>query len=81
MPLGDAFVRVMLRGWTIQENRKRESMSPRDVLSAIGRKYDQYLDFGQQDAHEFLRQLLDAMRMEELDVRQPVSPTFEQAAD
>jgi ubiquitin carboxyl-terminal hydrolase 16/45 len=38
------------------------------VLTAIGRKYDQYLDFCQQDAHEFLRQLLDAIRMEELDV-------------
>ena len=34
----------------------------------LGRKYDQYLDFRQQDAHEFLRLLLDAMRMEELDV-------------
>jgi uncharacterized UBP type Zn finger protein len=41
----------------------------REVLTALGRKHDQYRDFGQQDAHEFLRQLLDAMRMEELDVR------------
>jgi ubiquitin carboxyl-terminal hydrolase 16/45 len=35
----------------------------------LGQKHDQYLDFAQQDAHEFLRLLLDAMRMEELDVR------------
>jgi hypothetical protein len=41
---------------------------PRQLLTAIGQKYDQYLDFAQQDAHEFLRQLLDAMRMEEFDV-------------
>ena len=41
----------------------------REVLASLGRKYDQYLDFRQQDAHEFLRLLLDAMRMEELDVR------------
>lgn len=41
----------------------------REVLTTIGRKYDQYLDFRQQDAHEFLRHMLDAMRMEELDVR------------
>jgi len=40
----------------------------RVILGALGQKYDQYLDFRQQDAHEFLRQLLDAMRMEELDV-------------
>lgn len=39
------------------------------MLTTIGRKYDQYLDFRQQDAHEFLRHMLDAMRMEELDVR------------
>lgn len=40
----------------------------------LGRKYDQYLDFRQQDAHEFLRLLLDAMRMEELDVREHTLP-------
>ena len=34
----------------------------------IGRKYDQYVSYQQQDAHEFLRHLLDAMRMEEIDV-------------
>ena len=37
-------------------------------MAVLGKKYDQYLDFGQQDAHEFLRILLDAMRMEEFDV-------------
>lgn len=42
----------------------------RPILAALGRKYDQYLDFAQQDAHEFLRILLDACRMEELDVSQ-----------
>ena len=47
----------------------------REVLATLGHKYDQYLDFRQQDAHEFLRLLLDAMRMEELDVRGgPVPP-------
>ena len=89
MPLGDAFVRFLLRAWTIQGERKREIGTPRsvlqipnrvstlprlttlphrEVLAILGRKYDQYLDFRQQDAHEFLRLLLDAMRMEELDV-------------
>lgn len=42
--------------------------STRLLLGTLGQKYDQYLDFAQQDAHEFLRILLDAMRMEELDV-------------
>ena len=40
----------------------------REVLTRLGAKYDQYLDFRQQDAHELLRHLLDAMRMEEQDV-------------
>lgn len=44
-------------------------MFSRPILAALGQKYDQYLDFAQQDAHEFLRILLDAMRMEEQDVR------------
>ena len=41
----------------------------RELLAKLGAKYDQYLDFRQQDAHELLRHLLDAMRMEEHDVR------------
>lgn len=41
----------------------------RSLLGVLGRKYDQYLDFAQQDAHEFMRILIDAMRMEEFDVR------------
>ena len=40
----------------------------RDILHRLGLKYDQYMDFRQQDAHELLRHLLDAMRMEEMDV-------------
>jgi uncharacterized UBP type Zn finger protein len=48
------------------------NQSSRPLLGTLGRKYDQYLDFAQQDAHEFLRILLDAMRMEELDVGTPI---------
>jgi uncharacterized UBP type Zn finger protein len=44
------------------------SFDARELLASIGQKYDQYLDFRQQDAHEFLRHLLDAMQMEEVDV-------------
>ncbi|KXN82258.1 Ubiquitin carboxyl-terminal hydrolase 16 [Leucoagaricus sp. SymC.cos] len=77
MPIGDQFIEITYRAWRIQSQRKRESLSPKDLLAAVGRKYDQYLDFAQQDAHEFLRILLDAMRMEEQDVikkRQPPPP-------
>ena len=44
------------------------AFAQRALLAVLGQKYDQYLDFAQQDAHEFLRILLDAMRMEEQDV-------------
>ncbi|KAL4073637.1 peptidase C19, ubiquitin carboxyl-terminal hydrolase 2 [Scleroderma citrinum] len=68
LTIGDTFIEVLLRAWEIRNNRQRSIISPRGILDALGQKYDQYLDFRQQDAHEFLRQLLDAMRMEEIDV-------------
>ncbi|KAF9819415.1 hypothetical protein IEO21_02158 [Rhodonia placenta] len=77
MPLGDVFVDVMRKAWDIQQGHRRETMSPKELLFTMGRKYDQYLDFRQQDAHEFLRHMLDAMRMEEQDIikqRQPPPP-------
>ncbi|KAN0085898.1 hypothetical protein V8E55_007032 [Tylopilus felleus] len=74
LPIGDHLVAVLCTAWDIQNNRKREHMSPKDLLAALGKKYDQYLDFRQQDAHEFLCQLLDAIRMEEMDVIKQRSP-------
>ena len=68
MPIGDVFLSVLYKAWNAQSKRERVSLSPRSLLGTLGKKYDQYLDFAQQDAHEFLRILLDAMRMEELDV-------------
>ncbi|KAI6001563.1 peptidase C19, ubiquitin carboxyl-terminal hydrolase 2 [Pisolithus orientalis] len=68
LTIGDTFINVMLRAWVMRNNRDRDSLSPREILTALGQKHDQYLDFRQQDAHEFLRQLLDAMRMEEIDI-------------
>ncbi|KZP14667.1 cysteine proteinase [Athelia psychrophila] len=72
--IGDVFISIMDKAWVLQQEKRRMSMSPKLLLTSLGQKYDQYLDFRQQDAHEFLRQLLDAMRMEEIDiikVRQP----------
>ncbi|KAJ7638629.1 hypothetical protein FB45DRAFT_903402 [Roridomyces roridus] len=68
MPIGDMFLDVLLRAWDAQHHRRRENLSPRPILTALGKKYDQYLDFAQQDAHEFMRILLDAISMEELDI-------------
>ncbi|KAJ7033128.1 hypothetical protein C8F04DRAFT_1261223 [Mycena alexandri] len=75
MPIGDMFLNVLHRSWEAQYARKRDiNLSPKPLLSALGKKYDQYLDFAQQDAHEFLRILLDAMSMEELDAIKKMSP-------
>ncbi|KAJ7259529.1 hypothetical protein B0H12DRAFT_1108521 [Mycena haematopus] len=74
MPVGDMFLNVLYRAWEAQYRRRRENLSPKPVLAALGKKYDQYLDFAQQDAHEFLRILLDAMSMEELDVIKKSNP-------
>lgn len=47
---------------------KASSVSPKALLKLLAKKYDQFGDYEQQDAHELLRLLLDAMRMEEMDV-------------
>ncbi|KIK94722.1 hypothetical protein PAXRUDRAFT_827701 [Paxillus rubicundulus Ve08.2h10] len=74
LSIGDHFIRVVQRAWDVQNSGKRENMTPKEILSALGKKYDQYMDFRQQDAHEFLCQLLDAMRMEEIDIIKKRSP-------
>ncbi|KAJ7059225.1 hypothetical protein C8F01DRAFT_1026539 [Mycena amicta] len=74
MPIGEAFLNVMSRAWDVEYGRRRENLSPKLILSALGKKYDQYLDFAQQDAHEFLRILLDAMGMEEFDAIKKSQP-------
>ncbi|PVF93449.1 cysteine proteinase [Serendipita vermifera] len=77
MELCMAFIRTMERGWQLRDTynaRQRVSMSAKELRNRVGLKYEQYLDFQQQDAHEYLRHLLDCMYMEEFDVikkRQP----------
>ena len=60
--------------WGSQEGASHRSMSLRGLLRELARKYDQYDDYGQQDAHELLRHLLDSMEMEEKDVLKRVQP-------
>lgn len=57
-----------------QEGASHRSMSLRSLLRELARKYDQYDDYGQQDAHELLRHLLDSMEMEEKDVLKKIQP-------
>ncbi|KAG1837373.1 peptidase C19, ubiquitin carboxyl-terminal hydrolase 2 [Suillus subalutaceus] len=74
LPIGDRFVTLLRQAWAMQDDRQRNYLKPKELLASVGQKYDQYLDFRQQDAHEFLRHLLDAMQMEEVDIikkRQP----------
>ncbi|KAG1902495.1 peptidase C19, ubiquitin carboxyl-terminal hydrolase 2 [Suillus fuscotomentosus] len=74
LPIGDLFVTLLRQAWAMQDDRQRNYLKPKELLASVGQKYDQYLDFRQQDAHEFLRHLLDAMQMEEADIikkRQP----------
>lgn len=74
LPIGDRFVTLLRQAWVMQDDRQRNYLKPKELLASVGQKYDQYLDFRQQDAHEFLRHLLDAMQMEEVDIikkRQP----------
>lgn len=58
------FLNTLREVWT----GTKTPIVPIEMLKAMAAKYSQYNDYGQQDSHEFLRQLFDAMRMEELDV-------------
>lgn len=44
------------------------SINPKVLLKQLSKKHGHYGDYGQQDAHEAMRQLWDGMRMEECDV-------------
>ncbi|CAE6534155.1 unnamed protein product [Rhizoctonia solani] len=73
MPISDAFLKFedqALHARQVGQN----SLVPRELLGQIGAKYDQYLGYRQQDAHELLRHLLDGMRMEELDIIKKRNP-------
>jgi ubiquitin carboxyl-terminal hydrolase 16/45 len=69
---------MLHKAWTLKDNgggtsgpgesSSRHAMTLRALLKELARKYDQYDEFAQQDAHELLRHLLDSMEMEEKDV-------------
>ncbi|CBQ70252.1 conserved hypothetical protein [Sporisorium reilianum SRZ2] len=75
LPLNTAFRHVLEKFWTDgHKSRASVNVNPKRLLNQIGKKYDQYLEYGQQDGHELMRHLLDACRMEELDVIKKMRP-------
>ncbi|WWD16062.1 hypothetical protein CI109_100487 [Kwoniella shandongensis] len=84
LPVTRAFTAALHRAWRMKdagggttgatETNSNRSMSLRSVLREIAKKYDQYDDYSQQDAHELLRHLLDSMEMEEKDVVKRIQP-------
>ena len=78
LPVTRAFESNLFKAWKLKdagggtygssEKDAGRTMSLRTSLRELARKYDQYDDYRQQDAHELLRHLLDSMEMEEKDV-------------
>nr|XP_018263762.1 uncharacterized protein I303_03635 [Kwoniella dejecticola CBS 10117]OBR85920.1 hypothetical protein I303_03635 [Kwoniella dejecticola CBS 10117] len=86
LPVTRAFTNSLHRAWRMKEagggtygqgeTSSKRSMSLNSLLREIARKYDQYDDYSQQDAHELLRHLLDSMEMEEKDVIKKLQPNL-----
>lgn len=75
LPLNTAFRHVLEKFWNDgHKSRNSHNINPKRLLNQLGKKYDQYLEYGQQDGHELMRHLLDACRMEELDVIKKMRP-------
>ncbi|KAL1406772.1 hypothetical protein Q8F55_006177 [Vanrija albida] len=73
LPVTRAFNSAIERTWATKDTGG-PSISIKSLLKEMARKYDQYDEFAQQDAHELLRHLLDSMEMEEKDVIKRVQP-------
>ncbi|KAF8317219.1 peptidase C19, ubiquitin carboxyl-terminal hydrolase 2 [Clavulina sp. PMI_390] len=78
LKLSDTFLQFMDAAYRVRTGRTGQLLTPRPIIKTLGVKFDQYLDFRQQDAQEFLRHLLDAMYMDEMDIAKkrqaPVDP-------
>ncbi|WOO84323.1 putative ubiquitin carboxyl-terminal hydrolase 7 [Vanrija pseudolonga] len=73
LPVTRAFNDALGRAWATKDVAG-PSISIKGLLKELARKYDQYDEFAQQDAHELLRHLLDSMEMEERDIIKRVQP-------
>ncbi|KAF8329557.1 uncharacterized protein EI90DRAFT_2973823 [Cantharellus anzutake] len=77
MQISDLFLQFMEIAYQARGADDGAYLNPRDLIRLLGSKFDQYLDFRQQDAHELLRHLLDAMYMEEMDIIKKRQPPLE----
>ncbi|CAO1628795.1 unnamed protein product [Parajaminaea phylloscopi] len=88
LPLSAAFRFTLEKTWKlyhdapVHSSRSVPAVNPKQLLSMLSKKHAQFGFYEQQDAHELLRLLLDAMRMEEMDVikqfQTTPSPSFDQ---
>jgi ubiquitin carboxyl-terminal hydrolase 16/45 len=84
LPVTKTFLASLQKSWKMKdagggtsgsgETSSSRSMRLNHLLREMARKYDQYDDYMQQDAHELLRHLLDSMEMEEKDIIKRVQP-------
>jgi ubiquitin carboxyl-terminal hydrolase 16/45 len=84
LPVTKTFIASLQKSWKMKdagggisgsgETSSSRSMRLHHLLREMARKYDQYDDYMQQDAHELLRHLLDSMEMEEKDIIKRVQP-------
>jgi hypothetical protein len=84
LPVTKTFLASLQKAWRMKdagggtsgsgETSSSRSMRLHHLLREMARKYDQYDDYMQQDAHELLRHLLDSMEMEEKDIIKRVQP-------
>lgn len=71
LPLTAAFCHLLEKTWKPSSHHEASRpgvISPKTLLKYLARKHEHLGNYEQQDAHELLRLLLDAMRMEEIDV-------------
>lgn len=65
-PITEIFTSLVKEIWANQNEAGRKAILPRGMVSTIRRVGKQFKPFRQEDAHEYLRQLLDTMHEEVL---------------
>lgn len=65
-PITEIFTSLVKEIWSNQNEAGRKAILPRGMVSTIRRVGKQFKPFRQEDAHEYLRQLLDTMHEEVL---------------
>lgn len=71
LPITAAFVNLLS---ILKQSKSKKSINPKSLLRQLARKHEEYSDSTQQDAHELLMHVLDAMLLEEIDLIKKVTP-------